>query len=105
MRNIIGLALIGAIGFGMYACSESDWNKAIEARQAAEKEAAKVPRIVSRSADGCDVYAFNPGDRWRYFTRCGAQTTTDNSYTVTKQSGKTTTTVTVEDAITTERRP
>jgi hypothetical protein len=104
MGNIIGLALIAAIAGGIYACTESDWNKAAEARTAAEKEAAKVPRITARSADGCDVYAFNPGDRWRYFTRCGAQTTTDNSYTATTTSGKTTTTKTVDDSITTERK-
>lgn len=104
MGNFIFLAVIAAACFGVYSCTESDSYKASEAHVAAEKEAAKVPRIVSRSGDGCDVYAFNPGDRWRYFTRCGTQTTTDNSYTVTKQSGKTTTTVTVDDAITTERR-
>lgn len=94
------LAICGAIVFGIHSCAESDSYKADMAAKHAAEEAAKVPRIVSRSTDGCAVYAFNPGDRWRYFTRCGTQTTTDNSYTVTRRSGKTSTTETVEDSIT-----
>jgi hypothetical protein len=101
--SLVFIAMLLAAAFGVHSCTQSDWYKADIAKYEADKQAATVPRIVSRSADGCEVYAFNPGDRWRYFTRCGAQTTTDNSYTVTRTSGKTTTTETVDDSITTVR--
>ena len=93
-----GLIFMVLVAGGIYSCSESDWYKAEVARLAAKEAAERTPRIVSSSADGCAVYAFNPDGRWRYFTRCGTQTTTDNTYT--QRSGKTSTQV--PDSITTE---
>lgn len=99
------LILVAILIAGFWAISEYEHSPdrvAQRAKEAAQHEANKVPRVVSKSADGCTVYTFNPGDRWRYFTRCGDQTTTDNNYTVSRTSGKTTTTETVEDSITSQ---
>lgn len=105
MRDwIIFFAVIAGVVFGVTKCTETEWYQAPIRERHAQEEANRVPRIVSRSTDGCAVYAFNPGDRWRYFTRCGTQVTTDNNYTVTRSSGKTSTTETVEDSITTEHK-
>lgn len=77
--------------FGVYSCATSEWFKESlrkEAQEsAAEARRLRTPRLVSE-ADGCKVYTFNPGDRWHYFTRCAAQTTTDTSYERCSGSGK-----------------
>lgn len=54
-------------------------------------EADKLPRKVNES-NGCEVWAFNPGDRWLYFTRCGAKTETTNAWDECRSvtTGKTT---------------
>lgn len=51
----------------------------------AEYEAQKIPKIFSKTDDGCVVYSFV--DEWRkhYFTRCEKMVVTDSEYT----SGKT----------------
>lgn len=59
--------------------------------EAAKVEEDKLPRKVNE-ANGCEVWAFKPGDRWLYFTRCAARTETVNSWDVCRsvQQGKTT---------------
>ena len=102
-------AVLAAAAVGGKACTGTEYHKAklaeVNAKQEEEfaKRAAEAairakPRIVTRSDDGCDVYAFNLGDRWRYFTRCATKTTTDNSYE--SSNGRFTTTI--KDSITTE---
>ncbi|WP_289241294.1 hypothetical protein [Delftia sp.] len=66
-----------------------------EAAQRRQEEAKaradeKLPRKVNE-ANGCEVWAFKPADRWLYFTRCGASTETVNTWDEcrTVQSGKT----------------
>jgi hypothetical protein len=80
---LITLFVFLAILFGVVSCTQSDWwtKHQAEERKAAYAEAIanQKPRLVSE-ADGCKVYTFKGGDRWQYFTRCGATTTTDNSY-------------------------
>lgn len=66
----------------------------VEKRQteAAQKEADKRPRKVNE-ANGCEVWAFKPTDRWLYFSRCGSdKTSTINTWDEcrTVNSGKTT---------------
>lgn len=106
------LILMAVVSALVYGCNFSDYGKEMQLQRASTEaarlkqiEANKVPRIVSRTNDGCAVYAFNPDDyRWRYFTRCGSEVTTDNSYTYQQRSGKTVTTVSVPDTIKTEQR-
>lgn len=59
--------------------------------EAAQVEEAKKPRKVNE-ANGCEVWAFKPADRWLYFTRCGAKTETTNAWQECRSviSGKTT---------------
>lgn len=60
-------------------------------QEAAKVESEKLPRKVNE-ANGCEVWAFKPGDRWLYFTRCATRTETVNSWDVCRsvQQGKTT---------------
>lgn len=63
-----------------------------EAASLAKREADKLPRKY-REANGCEVWTFKPGDRWLYFTRCGAdKTETINTWDECRSvtSGKTT---------------
>ena len=46
-----------------------------------------VPRVI-REIDGCKVYAFKSQEKWHYFTRCPATTTTDRNYS--ERNGKVT---------------
>lgn len=64
------------------------------AREVAKIEAEKLPRKVNE-ANGCEVWAFKPGDRWLYFTRCATKTETVNTWDVCRsvQQGKTNRTV------------
>ncbi len=59
--------------------------KAEIAKKQAEYEAQKIPKIFSKTNDGCVVYSFV--DEWRkhYFTRCEKMVVTDSEFT----SGKT----------------
>lgn len=62
-----------------------------KAKQAQALEDSK-PRKVSE-ANGCEVWAFKPGARWQYFTRCDTATThTINTWEECRSvsSGKTT---------------
>lgn len=65
--------------------------KAQEERQAAAKARADATPHVVREADGCKVYAWKGGDdRFHYFTRCPASTTsTESSWQECTGSGKT----------------
>ncbi len=81
------------------------------ARKTAEAEriaAEKLPRKVN-DANGCEVWAFKPADRWLYFTRCAAKTETVNTWDVCRSvtSGKTTRTECTPQsmALTQEPRP
>lgn len=70
---------VGCVGF----MAHDKWTGGPERREAERaKQAAEdvKPRKVSE-ANGCEVWAFNPGGRWQYFTRCGAAaTSTKNSW-------------------------
>lgn len=82
-------ALVALVLF-IVSIERSDWAKAERAAEAAQRAADAKPRLVSSGADGCKVYAFRPGDRWLYFTRCPqSQTSTSNEWTVTTGAGKT----------------
>lgn len=60
-----------------------------EQQEKAQRVSDAKPRPVSRSDDGCTVYAFKPQDRWLYFTRCdGKQTATTNVHQECTGSGK-----------------
>jgi len=81
---------VGCVGF----MAHDKWTGGPERREAERaKQAAEdaKPRKVSE-ANGCEVWAFNPGGRWQYFTRCGAATQTTNTWEECRsvQSGKTT---------------
>lgn len=62
--------------------------------EAARIAAEQLPRKVNE-ANGCEVWAFKPADRWLYFTRCGAKTEITNAWDECRSvsSGKTTRTV------------
>ena len=59
----------------------TDAGRAHTAQRAAQIEQDKLPRKTSE-ANGCEVWAFKPADRWLYFTRCDARTETTNSWEV-----------------------
>lgn len=72
---------LGLVIFGVVSCSQSDWFKANQAQQAADRAARQTPHVI-REVDGCKVYAFEADGRMRYFTRCpGDRTTTESSWT------------------------
>lgn len=79
---------LGSLVFGPEARAEVEAER--KAKEAQRIEDAK-PRKVSE-ANGCEVWAFNPGGRWQYFTRCGAATQTTNTWDECRSvtSGKTT---------------
>ena len=62
--------------FSNEAVAEAKAERAAQAEQDA-KDA--VPRVI-REIDGCKVYAFKSQEKWHYFTRCPANTTTDRNY-------------------------
>ncbi|MBX9831965.1 MAG: hypothetical protein K2X78_02850 [Burkholderiaceae bacterium] len=117
MRDVlylIGAALlvVALPVFGITKCN--DWYEhrpETIARKTAEAEriaAEKLPRKVN-DANGCEVWAFKPADRWLYFTRCAAKTETVNTWDVCRSvtSGKTTRTECTPQsmALTQEPRP
>ena len=59
----------------------TDAGRTHTAQLAAQIEQDKLPRKTSE-ANGCEVWAFKPADRWLYFTRCDARTETTNSWEV-----------------------
>ncbi|MGE8446732.1 MAG: pilus assembly FimT family protein [Comamonas sp.] len=83
---LVGSCVMDPERVAQRAAEEAAEKKAVESKRQAELK----PRKISE-ADGCEVWAFNPGQRWQYFTRCGSKTETkttwDECRTVT--SGKT----------------
>lgn len=67
---------------------------------AARIEDERRPRKVNE-ANGCEVWAFKPSDRWLYFTRCDAKTETVNQWETCRSvsQGKTTRTECQEHAL------
>lgn len=76
---LFALALIG----GVIGCNQTDWwqdhVKTEAIADAARAKAEATPHVI-READGCKVYAFKAGEKWHYFTRCPATTTTERHY-------------------------
>lgn len=97
--------ILVAVPFGIYSCNQSDyWEQAEKERHEyhlAEIRSNAIPRLYSTSPDGCKVYTFKTAERWAYFTRCGSQTTTETSHSVS--CGKNCTKQEV-DVITTENK-
>lgn len=95
MKAVHLLWLIPIAGFGGCAWilrwPHTEAGKAFKAQQVAQVEADKLPRKTSE-ANGCEVWAFKPADRWLYFARCGNRTETVNTWKTCRQvqSGKTT---------------
>ena len=90
LYTILALAVILSVGY----IAHDIWTDGPERRDAERaKQAAEdaKPRKVSE-ANGCEVWAFKPGSRWQYFTRCGAATQTTNTWDECRSvtSGKTT---------------
>ena len=82
------------------ACNQTEWYQDFERGKAAAIADRAVPRIVSKTDDGCAVYSFYT-DTTHYFTRCGSATSTDRTYSVPAgkmQNRKT-------ESITTESHP
>lgn len=85
------IAVFAFFGWAIFAPSNV-------AQRAAERKAEEHQRLEDRKprkvseANGCEVWAFKPGDRWQYFTRCGAVTQTTNVWEECRSvtSGKTT---------------
>ena len=74
-----------------------------QAAQVAQEAADAVPRVI-REIDGCKVYAFKSQDKWHYFTRCPAATTTDRTYEQCHKSGKNTVCENKTEQIVTENK-
>ena len=55
-------------------------------KRKAEIEEAKIPKVFSKTPDGCTVYKFIDNGYNHYFTRCEQQVTTNSTYS----SGKST---------------
>lgn len=87
MRWVFWIAICIGVVTGIAKCHNSEWNQGrIAAEERADAER-RVPRVFSKSPDGCTVYQFHNGDRYQYFTRCpNASTTTSN--TSTESCGK-----------------
>jgi hypothetical protein len=84
-------AVFAAVAVGIYGDDIESSRREVDAQRQAQRVADAKPRPVSRSDDGCVVYAFKPQDRWLYFTRCsGAQTTTTNVHQDCHRQGKST---------------
>lgn len=85
------LVAAAIIGYGVYRVNRPDPPPTPEELAAVEKrkadiEAAKIPKILSTSDDGCTVYKFSDNGYNHYFTRCESQVTTNSTY----RSGKST---------------
>ena len=81
LYTILALCVILPVGC-VGAIAHDSWTDGPERREAERaKQAAEdaKPRKVSE-ANGCEVWAFNPDNRWQYFTRCGATTQTTNTW-------------------------
>ena len=97
-RLIWRAALLGVCLFLLHSCYDSCFSPEAKERQKqekaarqAERDAEKVPRKISSAGEnGCETWAFKPGERWIYSMRCpGTQTDTRNEWEVCRASGKT----------------
>ena len=112
--NLVGavLLVVALPVLGIKKCTDwFDQRPETIARKAAEAEriaAERLPRKVNE-ANGCEVWAFKPSDRWLYFTRCATKTETVNTWDLCRSvtSGKTTRTECTPQsmAVTQEPRP
>lgn len=88
---LIALSIVG--GFICFLIWSHHQPEAVAQREAeaARIAAERLPRKVNE-ANGCEVWAFKPADRWLYFTRCGAKTETTNAWSECRSvtSGRTT---------------
>jgi hypothetical protein len=82
---IIWVIVTGGVLFGMHSCDNSDWHKQHEKELQQTRIRNETPHVV-REVDGCKVYAFMIDDRYHYFTRCKAETTTESDHV--EQCGK-----------------
>lgn len=71
------------VGFGVWYENRPE-AVAQRAAEAARIAAERLPRKVNE-ANGCEVWAFKPADRWLYFTRCGAKTETTTAWEECRQ--------------------
>ena len=95
MKTIAVAIAVAAIPVSCIVRHEtSPETQAKRAAEVAQAQAEKMPRKVNE-ANGCEVWAFKPADRWLYFTRCGAKTETVNTWDVCRsvQQGKASRTV------------
>jgi hypothetical protein len=79
---VIALFVFGLVKFGDWIDS-TEWGKRNAAESAAREKAARTPRVI-RTADGCQVYAWQDsyGGTTHYFTRCpNARVTTERNFT------------------------
>ena len=83
MFRLLWLIPVGLLAIFIWLISWqfTDAGRANIAQRAAQIEQDKLPRKMSE-ANGCEVWAFKPADRWLYFTRCDARTETTNSWEV-----------------------
>lgn len=85
------LVIIAIPSFVLRMCYTEVWSEEARQRHAQRERDAQqtayeqsLPRKI-REANGCEVWAFKPGPRWLYFTRCGQdQTETMNRWEVCK---------------------
>jgi hypothetical protein len=76
---VISLAF-GCLASVIYWDINSETRIAERKAEADQKEADKRPRKVNE-ANGCEVWAFKPTDRWLYFSRCANdKTSTINTW-------------------------
>lgn len=85
------LGILSTIVYDVFSDSGKERRAAQEKEHQDKINADRQPRKVSE-ANGCEVWAFKPGERWQYFTRCGAATQTTNVWEEcrTVSMGKTT---------------
>lgn len=89
MSEVIAWVVVIALSlFGIVKCTDTEWYKAHKKKIEAENFANETPHKI-RSADGCDVFAFETGGTTHYFTRCGATTTTERNYQISCNKNQT----------------
>lgn len=107
MRFFLAFVAVIAAFFGFVTWYEARPARVAErAAEAAQRDADKKPRKVSE-ASGCETWAFKPSDRWLYFARCDAKTSTTNTWDVCRSvtTGKTTRTECTPHSATVEQAP
>lgn len=76
---LVALSFAALVFFGLKSCADWVYNWPANIAHRQQIEAEKLPRKVNE-AGGCEVWAFKPGDRWLYFTKCGSKTETTNTW-------------------------